>query len=42
MKNLIIRSQVINFIRQFLLSEEFIEIETPILTKTTPEGARDF
>ena len=42
MKNLIIRSQVINFIRQFLLSEKFIEIETPILTKTTPEGARDF
>ncbi|MBU1499894.1 aspartate--tRNA ligase [Patescibacteria group bacterium] len=37
-----IRSQAVNFIRQFLLAQDFVEIETPILTKTTPEGARDF
>ena len=41
-KNLKIRSQVTQFIRNFLQKEDFIEIETPILTKTTPEGARDF
>lgn len=37
-----IRSQAVNFIRQYLLALDFVEIETPILTKTTPEGARDF
>ncbi len=41
-KNLIIRHKVIQFIRDFLTKQEFIEIETPILTKSTPEGARDF
>ena len=41
-KNLKVRSQVTQFIRNFLQKEDFIEIETPILTKTTPEGARDF
>lgn len=42
MKNLIIRSKVISFIRNYLAKKGFVEIETPILTKTTPEGARDF
>ncbi len=41
-KNLIKRQRVIHFIRDFLKNEELIEAETPILTKSTPEGARDF
>jgi len=41
-QNLIMRYQVIKFIRDFLSAEQFIEIETPIITKSTPEGARDF
>ena len=41
-KNLEIRQKVIQFMRNFLINEGFIEIETPILTKSTPEGARDF
>lgn len=36
------RSKAANFIRNWLSKEDFVEIETPILTKTTPEGARDF
>lgn len=40
--NLILRSKVFNVIRGFLFAEGFIEIETPILTKSTPEGARDY
>ena len=36
------RSQMIQFIRQWLMKRDFVEIETPILTKSTPEGARDF
>jgi len=40
--NLIWRQKVIHFIREFLIKEGFIEVETPILTKSTPEGARDF
>ena len=41
-KNLITRQKVIQFMRDFLQKEGFIEVETPILTKSTPEGARDF
>jgi len=41
-KNLEMRQKVIQFMRNFLIKEGFIEIETPILTKSTPEGARDF
>jgi len=41
-KNLLIREEVIYFMRDFLRKEGFLEIETPILTKSTPEGARDF
>ena len=41
-KNLRIRQRTIQFMRNFLQQEDFIEVETPILTKSTPEGARDF
>ena len=41
-KNLQSRQKVIQFMREFLSKEDFIEVETPILTKSTPEGARDF
>jgi len=41
-KNLIIRHNVVHFMREFLKKEGFVEIETPLLTKSTPEGARDF
>ncbi len=41
-RNMILRSKMTSFIRTFLLDRDFIEMETPILTKTTPEGARDF
>lgn len=40
--NLRKRAQVTKFIRDWLIERDFVEIETPILTKTTPEGARDF
>ncbi|MGB9743238.1 MAG: aspartate--tRNA ligase [Minisyncoccales bacterium] len=40
--NLIWRQKIIHFMREFLINEGFIEVETPILTKATPEGARDF
>jgi aspartyl-tRNA synthetase len=41
-RNIRIRSKVVAYIRNFLLERDFVEVETPILTKTTPEGARDF
>lgn len=41
-RNLQIRQKSIQFMRDFLQKEEFLEVETPILTKSTPEGARDF
>ena len=41
-KNLILRSKIATTIRTFLAAEGFLEIETPILNKSTPEGARDY
>lgn len=41
-RNMRLRSQSVHFIRSFLMNHDFIEVETPILTKATPEGARDF
>ncbi|MCL5807877.1 MAG: aspartate--tRNA ligase [Deltaproteobacteria bacterium] len=41
-KNLILRSRVAAAAREFFYQEGFIEVETPFLTKSTPEGARDY
>lgn len=41
-RNMILRHRVVKFIRDYLDEKDFIEIETPILTKSTPEGARDY
>lgn len=41
-KNLKLRSDVTTFIRKFMSEEGFVEIETPTLCKSTPEGARDY
>ncbi len=41
-RNLKLRSDVTTLVRSFMADEGFIEIETPMLTKSTPEGARDY
>jgi len=41
-KNTLMRSRVIKFIRDFMHNRDFVEVETPILSKSTPEGARDY
>ena len=41
-KNIILRSKVISFIRSEMLKLDFLEYQTPILTSSSPEGARDF
>ena len=40
--NIVLRSKVISFLRQQMLQQDFLEIQTPILTASSPEGARDF
>ena len=41
-KNIILRSKIINSLRSKMVSRGFLEIQTPILTSSSPEGARDF
>ncbi len=41
-RNLMLKSRVLGLMRQFMADEGFLEIETPILCKSTPEGARDY
>jgi aspartyl-tRNA synthetase len=41
-KNIILRSSVINFLRKKMIENNFLEIQTPIMTASSPEGARDY
>ena len=41
-RNIVFRARIVKFIRDFLSERDFVEIETPILIKSTPEGARDY
>lgn len=41
-KNLVIRHKILQAVRQYMDGHDFVEVETPILTKSTPEGARDY
>ena len=41
-KNIMLRSRIVTVIRNYFMNEGFLEIETPILQKSTPEGARDY
>ena len=41
-ENIILRSKVISFIREEMTKKDFLEIQTPILTSSSPEGARDY
>jgi len=41
-QNLVLRHEIVRFIREYLSDRQFLEVETPILLKSTPEGARDF
>ncbi len=42
LRNMVLRYRVIKFIRDFLDARDFLDVETPILIKSTPEGARDY